>query len=116
MLDIIREFPQMAKTARRPSSPEVQNVLACARASAREFEHGPEYGPDAHTMAVLEFSMNGLWERIKTEPEYVLSPKEFSLLNYFFLRYKNEPACKRAVKRFWNHYGADSSATEESKS
>ncbi|GLA57973.1 hypothetical protein AtubIFM54640_005775 [Aspergillus tubingensis] len=116
MLDIIREFPQMAKTARRPSSPEVQNALACARACAREFEHGPEYGPDAHTMAVLEFSMNGLWERIKAEPEYVLSPKEFSLLNYFFLRYKNEPACKRAVKRFWNHYGAENSATDESKS
>ncbi|PYH64898.1 uncharacterized protein BO88DRAFT_349986 [Aspergillus vadensis CBS 113365] len=97
----------MAGTAKLPSSPEVQNALARARES--------ESGPDADTMAILEGSVNGLWERIKAEPDYVLNQKEFSLFNYFILRYKKEPACKRAVEQFWNHYRADDSATNGSK-
>ncbi|CAK45176.1 hypothetical protein AnigIFM63604_002961 [Aspergillus niger] len=97
----------MAGTAKPPSSPEVQNALARARES--------DSGPDADTMAILEGSVHGLWHRIRTEPEYVLNQKEFALFNYFIIRYKKEPECKRAVEQFWNHYRADDSATNGSK-
>ncbi|KAJ5129214.1 uncharacterized protein N7515_005253 [Penicillium bovifimosum] len=72
---------------------------------ARDGEDGPG---NTESAAVLEAAITELWNRIQAQPDnYVLSPDEFALFNYFLAsRYRGSPVAQSAVARFWNNYQA----------
>ncbi|PWY81767.1 hypothetical protein BO70DRAFT_429308 [Aspergillus heteromorphus CBS 117.55] len=91
--------------ANSASSPEVKAALDRAR----------DNQGDTAAVALLETAVGKLWERIKREPEYVLTREEFALFNYFIYRYGKLPEGRRAVEQFWNHYNPNNSASNGSK-
>ncbi|KAJ5549752.1 hypothetical protein N7535_002307 [Penicillium sp. DV-2018c] len=79
--------------------------IRLALEQARDCEDGPG---NTETAAVLEAAITEVWNRIQAQPDnYVLSPDEFALFNYFLItRYRNSPVAQSAVARFWNNYQA----------
>lgn len=97
----------MANNPDRPDDEEIRRALEAARNS----EDGQL---DPRVSLILEAAISDLWRRVQLQPDtYVPSGTEFSVYNYFQIRFRDSPVAQAMVTRYWNNYRRPSS--EEGK-
>jgi hypothetical protein len=50
---------------------------------------------------ILEHAYTVIWNRIQTQPNYVMTALEFKVFNYFQRRWKGNNVAQQAVARHW---------------
>ncbi|PVH94123.1 hypothetical protein DM02DRAFT_203888 [Periconia macrospinosa] len=66
-----------------------------------------ESGVDHRLATFLESKLGEVWSKLQTQPNYILPPDEFALINYYRSRFGNNEIITKAIKRFWdNHRGS----------
>lgn len=63
----------------------------------------PECARDPLNVALLNNTIDRIWKKIQTCPEYVLSRDEFAFFNYFQSRFEGLQAARDARKRYWDN-------------
>lgn len=74
---------------------------------AVRFAQNSETGVDQHLATFLERKLGEVWAKLQAQPNYILPPDEFALINYYRSRFGNNDIITKAIKRFWdNHRGS----------
>ncbi|KAI9856645.1 MAG: hypothetical protein M1824_005342 [Vezdaea acicularis] len=77
----------------------IQNALDIVRSC-----NGEQVDPAV--TALLNQFVAEIWQRIGPEPSsYILTQLEFAVFNFYQDRFREYPAYRAAIGRFWTHYG-----------
>ena len=59
----------------------------------------------AEETRILNQAFTVIWNRIRTQHNYVMTELEFKVFNYFQSRWEGNPVAKQAVARHWTSRG-----------
>ncbi|KAJ9156108.1 hypothetical protein NKR23_g1378 [Pleurostoma richardsiae] len=87
-----------AASQKRRSSQE--SAVAMALEVARET---PEGAQDPTVVGILEAALSATWDKVVKQSDYVMTPGEFAVFNFFQHRFAGNQDAIAARKRYWDN-------------
>ncbi|RKF62667.1 putative peptide-n4-asparagineamidase [Erysiphe neolycopersici] len=104
LLDISSLLRRMSKGINNEAGAHHLHTVATSEKEALyKARNCPGCAQDPVNVALLNNSIDRIWKKIQTYPEYVLSRDEFAFFNYFQSRFEGLQVARDARKRYWDN-------------